>query len=275
MIDRSIVPITHGSKIRSCELDGFVVTEDSHLPNTHLSRHSHTLANISCVLDGSFTESFGKSNFDCAARSLVVKPPTEPHANHYGVDGARCLLIEVKESQLTCLQQVTNLFREPSHSREIPLAAFPVRLSRELRIMDCVSPLSIEGLIFELLAELTREKLKAASNTEPRWIRDAIAVLHDSFLTPLTLRSIAAEIGIHPSHLAKLFRRFRQCTVGEYVRQLRLSYAIERLSKSNQSIAEIALTSGFYDQAHLTNAFKAAMGTTPARFRAQLERKTS
>ena len=55
--------------------------------------------------------------------------------------------------------------------------------------------------------------------------------------------------------------------VGAYVRALRLNWAAERLAASRDSIAQIALQAGFYDQSHFSRTFKRQFGCTPLEYR--------
>jgi AraC family transcriptional regulator len=82
------------------------------------------------------------------------------------------------------------------------------------------------------------------------------------------LSAIAEAAGLHPSHLAKMFRRYCHCTVSEYILRLRLQYAAAELSRTDKTLSEIALAAGFYDQSHLTHAFKLQYGLTPSAYRA-------
>ena len=54
------------------------------------------------------------------------------------------------------------------------------------------------------------------------------------------------------------------------VRRIRRAAAV--LATTDTPIAHVALDVGFADQSHLTRAMKAAVGTTPARFRAEAGR---
>jgi AraC family transcriptional regulator len=65
----------------------------------------------------------------------------------------------------------------------------------------------------------------------------------------------------------RLFRAHRNCSPGEYLRQLRIAHAARELARSARSIADIAVEAGFYDQSHFTNAFKRQLGVTPAEYR--------
>ena len=83
------------------------------------------------------------------------------------------------------------------------------------------------------------------------------------------VRELAKEAGVHPVYLARIFRRYYGCTIGDYVRSIRIQQAQEDLLDSNKAIAEIAIKNGFADQSHFTRSFKHVTGVTPARYRNQ------
>ncbi|HLK61072.1 MAG TPA: helix-turn-helix domain-containing protein, partial [Chthonomonadaceae bacterium] len=74
-----------------------------------------------------------------------------------------------------------------------------------------------------------------------RPLRQAQALLHTQFAENLTLSQMAETVGVHPMHLARLFRQHCRCTLGDYVRQLRVDYACRELASSDASLVEIAL----------------------------------
>jgi AraC family transcriptional regulator len=70
--------------------------------------------------------------------------------------------------------------------------------------------------------------------------------------------------------LAQTFHKAYQCTVGEYVRKLRIDYACHELATSTKPIVEIALAAGFCDQSHFTRTFKRSIGAAPSQYRDSL-----
>jgi AraC family transcriptional regulator len=146
------------------------------------------------------------------------------------------------------------------------------RLYQEFREPDNATPLSAEGLTLEILASFSRQSLKTVGVFDPPWLRRAKSILHDRFAESLTLDGIAGEVGIHPVHLARTFRRRFSLSVGEYQRQLRVKYAADQLASTRLPIAAIALAAGFADQAHFSRVFKTHTGFTPKRFRAMFDR---
>src|ERR687898_58335 len=82
-----------------------------------------------------------------------------------------------------------------------------------------------------------------------------------------SLSSLARAVGVHPVTLARAFRQAFGCTVGEYVRQLRIERAAHQLAGTELSLAEIALAAGFSDQSHFSNMFRERTGLSPSKFR--------
>ena len=133
--------------------------------------------------------------------------------------------------------------------------------------MDASSPLAIEGLAFELMAEISRRQIKGEKGSVPPWLRQARDLLHSGLAEKLTLIEIARVINIHPVHLARSFRQAYGCSLGEYLRQLRIESVSQQLVASKTPLSEIALAAGFADQAHFSRTFKKQTGMTPAEFR--------
>ena len=133
--------------------------------------------------------------------------------------------------------------------------------------MDTASPLAIEGLMLEMLAWGTRVSDLTRTTSGPPWLARAREVLHDDPAASIGLGALAREVGVHPVTLARAFRRAYGCSVGEYLRRLRIVEAAHRLEDSDLSLAEIAVAAGFADQSHFSNVFKQQTGFSPSAFR--------
>ena len=68
-------------------------------------------------------------------------------------------------------------------------------------------------------------------------------------------------------HIARCFKKVTGFTVGEFTRRARIKEACGLLLDTDLPLAEVALETGFYDQAHLNNVFKREIRTTPLNFR--------
>jgi len=263
-------PITLGARLRTAEVAGFVLTETTHQPNHRLPRHNHELTNIAFVLQGSFDEILDRRSFDCQPQSLLIKPAGEAHANRYGTAGMRCLVIEFQQRRLESLHCWFQAFNQVSHIRGGKLSLLGMRIYKEFRLMDAATPLAIEGLMLELVAGLSRQRSIPTERQRPRWLDRAREILEADFQNNVSLTRVAETVDVHPVHLARVFRKQFACTPGEYVRQLRISFACRQLSKTDTPLVEIALASGFAHQAHFNRVFKAQTGMTPAEFRTRI-----
>jgi AraC family transcriptional regulator len=125
----------------------------------------------------------------------------------------------------------------------------------------------VETEALELLDPLVKRSLGQEQRACPSWLRRAQALLHDSFRSPLRVHLIAREIGVHPVHLTRVFRRHHGCTVSEYLRTLRLAEAGRLILRQGHTIAEAAHEAGFADQAHLCRCFSERFGFSPKAFR--------
>jgi AraC family transcriptional regulator len=92
-------------------------------------------------------------------------------------------------------------------------------------------------------------------------------ILRDRFSEQITLEEIARIVGIHVVHLCRQFRRVHGCTIGEYIRWLRVQKACTLLASSEITLAELALIVGCSDQSHFSSIFKRQMGVTPGQYR--------
>jgi len=266
-VKNSLGRITFGQQVGQLSISGFVLTETLHEPRLILPRHDHECANINFTLDGSFRETVGNRPQECETGSLLVKPPGEAHGNAYGRKGAHCLIVEMSPRRLDDIRAFTNLFDTHAHVKGGTLSLIMRRIYGELRGQARGFELVIEGLIFEMLGQTFRQNNLRDCSTPPRWLRQAQELIHQHFAEKLSLRVLADAVQIHPSHLARMFRKYHRCSIGEYVRRLRIEYAAQEILKSASSLTDISLAAGFSDQSHFTHEFKRQLQTTPAEYK--------
>ena len=157
--------------------------------------------------------------------------------------------------------------REPSVFYGNSLIGLIMKIRREALHTDALSQLVIEGLMLEVVAEASRFTGAASEGQYPRWLRQVREILHDSCFERLTLSDIGKSVGIHPVYLAGVFRQRYGCSVGEYLRQLRIEFACREISTTDAPLAQIALAAGFTHQSQFSRTFKRVTGLTPAQYR--------
>jgi AraC family transcriptional regulator len=192
---------------------------------------------------------------------LLVKPAGAPHSNVYSAFGARSLI-------LACSSD-SDLFAGFDRHPQVGFAqVVPLMLQLFLAARE-ESPERV--LLAESLAcEVAGRAIHAYPTGEvrpPRWLARTMELVRSGCDRPHTLKSLAANADVHPVYMARAFRRHVGCSVGEYMRSLRLSRAMRSLATSRTTISRMAPESGFTDHAHLSRTVTRDLGMTPSRFR--------
>jgi AraC family transcriptional regulator len=255
------------SQPRRTTIPGFMLTEGIHRAGSSLPWHTHEGPTLCLVLDGAFTEESAGGALLCTPSTIKVMPAGEPHCDRFDHGDAHGLLIEADASRVDAIRPYSALLEERVAFEGGPLAALGRRIYREFAQMDAAAPLAIEGLMLELLAWGTRERELRPTRSGPAWLAKAREILNDNPGAHTSLGELAREVGVHPVTLARAFRRIHGCSVGEYLRRLRVVRAARRLEDSELSLAEIAMAAGFADQSHFSNVFKRQTGLSPSAFR--------
>jgi AraC family transcriptional regulator len=258
----------HGKKLRSCEVDGFRLSEWRYAPEAQVPWHAHETTFLNVMLEGSCTETDGRGTWTLCPFTLTFYPAGERHADTFRDTGGRIFDLEIEDRWVKrageCVQVLDGLVQ---FTGGLPVW-LAYRLYDEFRRGEEASPLALEGLALEVLAEVSRTPNWRSERTPPRWLEQVRGLLHARFAENLTIQEIAVAVGVHPVHLARIFRAHHRCTIGDYVRQLRVEYARREIFRSDRPLTQIALDAGFSDQSHLTRTFKRLTGMTPAQFRA-------
>ena len=140
-----------------------------------------------------------------------------------------------------------------------------LRLYREFLARPVADESTVEALVYELCAYVT--KRFPEDMREPLWLPIVDAAVREGFRRPVDLCALASSVGVHPSHLCRAYRRFREHTISEAVVAARVAYVARRLAESEGTLADIADEAGFTDQSHMTRVFKRVTGQPPGKHR--------
>ncbi|MDW7745612.1 GlxA family transcriptional regulator [Halomonas sp.] len=132
----------------------------------------------------------------------------------------------------------------------------------------------------EVLADRVREQLihdqgrQPASRQRGRPGQDvdpilnrAIALMEAHLEAPLSIQSVAEELGLGWRGLERLFERSLACTPQRYYVELRLTHAHRLLLETRHPVIQIALACGFASASSFTRAFHRHHGVTPSQLR--------
>ena len=254
--------------LRDREAAGLRLSEAAYSGGLRLPPHSHERAHFCLLLQGMYEETSGAHSLVRKPGSLAFVEGGVRHSNHIHRAGIRFFAIEMTRPWLERANGYQRFHESfPIHFQSGLLPWLAMRLYREFRSEDALAPLAIEGLALELLAGIRRQSARPSENGSGNWLRKAKDLLHERFHEPLTLVDVADFVDVHPVSLARAFRRSYHCTVGEYIRKLRIESACQKLLTSDTSMVEIAFSAGFSEQSHFCRTFKRLTGLTPSEYR--------
>ena len=255
-----------GDSIRRRQASGFVVTENRFASGLVIPEHEHAYAHFTMVLEGGFTERYGEHSLDCPSGSLLIVPAARVHSDEIWPAGAHTLSVELSNRVAERVNDATGVMREPEVLGGSQIQQRATRLYAEFHSVEPASLLALEAIAMDILVLISRARAKPDTDG-PHWMPALMGALHRDPSANPSLSELAQAIGVHESHLARTFRRIHGCTIGEYVRWLRLEDAKKVLRDGALTVAEIGVEAGFYDQAHFSRAFRSAYGMSPSAYR--------
>jgi AraC family transcriptional regulator len=197
---------------------------------------------------------------------------------HWEGDGGELVALQFPRVPLRrLLQDEADRFVLPTRLEQFDkqLTGLAFALWDEARNGSPAGPLYSQGLTIAMLGLLMdRHGAVAAKREAPVRAFSApertrlLAFIDAELTSPLTLDELAAVVGMGPRHFTRVFKTSFQCSAHAFIVQRRIEAACRDLRRQPQrSLADIAASTGFASQSHFTEAFRRALGTTPARWR--------
>jgi len=97
--------------------------------------------------------------------------------------------------------------------------------------------------------------------------RRALELLHENLHGRIRLSDIARECRLSASHFARSFKISLGTSTHQWLIRHRVDHAKHLMSQTGVSLTDIAIQSGFSDQAAFTRAFHRLVGVSPGRWR--------
>ncbi|HSR51492.1 MAG TPA: AraC family transcriptional regulator [Acidobacteriota bacterium] len=256
-----------GRIVGSRQGDGFLLTETVYSAQSRIPRHSHHHPYLCLIRQGHYRERYGERERECRPHMLAFHPAGEEHSEDFGRHSVRSFNIELQDNCLGFERLTDHQLGRPAEMRGGRSAWAAHQLYREFSSWDGCSPMAAQGLLTLIMADLWRYAESGRPLRKPEWLRQAREIIESALGEKLTIAQVARKVGVHPVYLCDQFRRFYDCTPGEFQRRRRIQRSSRQLRESNRPLAQIALDNGFSDQSHFTRVFKEATGLTPGKYR--------
>ncbi len=102
-----------------------------------------------------------------------------------------------------------------------------------------------------------------------RELAAAAAHIRGHYGEPLRVEELARMSSLSVYQFEQRMKKVFQLTAGQFITKVRIEAACVRLRATGDSILDIAMGCGFYDQSAFARQFKATTGLTPSEYRSQ------
>ena len=175
---------------------------------------------------------------------------------------------------LACADEAS--FAPSSTSKRFsPQAGLPIEavtiLEDVRRAMERNRPEGARIAALRLVSLLTpspgAEPVCARGGLAPWQRRKIERYVRENLERPVQIEELALQIPLSVSHFCRAFKETFRNTPHAYLIRLRLESAQEMMLATDEPLSQIALASGFADQAHLSKQFRRVIGETPSAWR--------
>lgn len=133
------------------------------------------------------------------------------------------------------------------------------------------NPLERETALLDLLSQLFErngvQPSRPADNAAEPWAVSQIRhKLDTDFAQDITLAELANLVGLDPLYLIRVFKKHVGVSPHSYQIQKRVGQ-VQALLRAGRPLAEASTACGFFDQSHMSRAFRKVVGITPGKFR--------
>jgi len=222
--------------------------------------HFHENPYLSFILEGGNRETRKTNTFDSTPGKIIFYRQGEWHRNTNTVISTRTINIEIEPAWLLENSLVeTNL----SGCTENPSTKFNLlKMYSEGLLADNHAATSIQMLMLQI-----SNQQHNASTKKPLWIKTIHSLLNDEWDRTFSLAELSEKTGVSPVNISKYFPKYFYCTLGEYMRKLKVAHSLSMIKTDNYSLTGVALDCGFADQSHFIRSFKTATGLLPGQYK--------
>ncbi len=150
------------------------------------------------------------------------------------------------------------------------------RRADQFNISKATDQLRVKALMMLLISDLSDAKLLAFAPSTPdpkaEALKKVLTYIGTHYHEKIYLKDLAKLMNLNEQYFSRFFKKALGKTPFEYINEVRIRKAVESLEHTNDSILEVALSSGFGNMGHFIEIFKRSTGMRPLEFRNQSRR---
>jgi len=236
-------------------------------PKLNMQRlEAHSFYEIYFLLKGNRTIFLGEKSFPVSAGSVLLIPP---HTLHKTMGNAPSERVNIYISE-DCLTQENLQFVQDAANAHIFLNEETAGVLRALLTAAATqTPQSdnLQAIANATLCYLKSSQMTKSTPTYSMELEKIVRYMNEHYQENITIDDLCARFYISKNSLFRLFHRYLQCTVVEYLLTLRLNHAKNYLVTTQMGMERIAAACGFNSANYFSLIFKKKMGVSPLHYR--------
>ena len=126
-------------------------------------------------------------------------------------------------------------------------------------------------ILYELSKDLSMQPISSGSivqvkEKERDRINKVISYVSEHFQYEISLDTVADLVNMNRSSFCKFFKKNTKRTFIEFVNEVRIGFACQKLREGQQSITEICYSSGYFNFSNFSRMFKKFTSLTPSEY---------
>jgi len=135
------------------------------------------------------------------------------------------------------------------------------------KVLDIEDQEDMCAWISKALHEFTDSVYALRNSQKNTKVNVAMGFIDENYQKQVTISNVAKTIHLSESRAAHLFKECMGMTIIDYLTQVRISHAKERLLGTDETCTEVGFAVGYNSQSYFIRAFKGLEGITPRQFR--------
>jgi AraC-like DNA-binding protein/mannose-6-phosphate isomerase-like protein (cupin superfamily) len=268
---------------------GIALTESRHALEFSMDKITRPYFKFFYLIEGNTTLSINNNSVQVSEKCGVAVPKGMSHKlQDSGKKETTVYVLSIQDSAFSENSEERKLLNELNANYDLPKKILSLSgdigsdIFRTLRIIkheqSAKQPgeaMQVRAAVVSLLVRLARVKNFVSTlnvnkeKEQGKRVTDIADYVKDNFFESITVSKMAEMCSMSDSKFITLFSKKVKQTPLQYLHKIRIDYAKEMLSKSENSIAAVCFDAGFNDLSFFYRLFKKHTGKSPRAFRVQ------
>ncbi|QUC66865.1 AraC-type DNA-binding protein [Aristaeella hokkaidonensis] len=245
--------------------------------------HDHSAVEILLTLEGMVTYTIEDKIYQVRKGEILIVPPDTLHSLTMGEGSSRYLFLFESDAIMTMrdIKSMAMYFHKPFHLRDgsdahVRIRELLLRAREAYEKREMMWNTMCYSCILRVYATLGQRYLSGIKprtgdnmrNMDSEVINAVMTYINNHYREELSLEDVAKFAGFSRYYFSRSFKRQTGYSFKDYLCQKRLQVAMDLLIRTNRSMRDVAIESGFGSVATFNRVFREKKGCTPTQYRA-------